>query len=292
MKTNKQRIRELPDGFYFVICIIAFMLTGFNLYKMQPILPTLMEFLGINEGSIGFLLSVCSFVSLCLSLPFGALVSRKGQRITMAAGMACEITGCVLGWFRVSYGWILASQLLLGLANTIFMVCCPSLLQIVYDEKRFAVNVGILNAAQNIGMAIAFAVVPAISAAWGISSIWAFLIPVTILVLICWAGLFTPQREAGLRTRAVQRNAAGPDRTAARAGGSAAAAETPPLRDKKFWLLSIGSFLLMFSCGAILNFSASFLSTVRGLSESQASNISLGFTFTVGQGGVRLVPVV
>lgn len=271
----------MPDVFYFVITMAGYIIVGLNLYKMQPVLPTLMEYLQIDEAGAGSLISLGSLVSLFCTIPLGVFVSKKGYQLIMVIALVLELSGSLAGYFMTSYSGIILSQLLLGFASTIFLVCCPSILQTVYDKQKYASYIGILNACQTAGMAICFGVIPVITLRLGVPHMFLIALIPAVLLLFVWLFFFRKDTEEALKQRAASRLQADQDTETPESADLSVSSRTKsasPLKDPMIWFLSVAVFFIMLSAGAVLNFVSSYLNAERGYTVEQAARITLSCT--------------
>lgn len=205
----EKRASLFPDGVYLGLLMLAYVIVGINTYRLQPVLTTLMDYLSADTSRIGFLMSLCTFVTLCLAIPFGVTLPRLGCRRAMILAVFLEIAGSVIGFLFPTYGGIAVSQILFGLTNTMATVCAPYLLQMVYDKKEFSVTVGYLNACQTVGMAAAFLILPLFLAGNAVPQVWFFTVIPSGLLLLTWIPAMNRGAELALQQRADARQQEG-----------------------------------------------------------------------------------
>lgn len=269
----EKRASLFPDGVYLGLLMLAYVIVGINTYRLQPVLTTLMDYLSADTSRIGFLMSLCTFVTLCLAIPFGVTLPRLGCRRAMILAAFLEIAGSVIGFLFPTYGGIAVSQILFGLTNTIATVCAPYLLQMVYDKKEFSVTVGYLNACQTVGMAAAFLILPLFLAGNAVPQVWFFTVIPSGLLLLTWIPAMNRGAELALQQRADARQQEG---VSAREKGEGEGKKGAlSLKKTETWLAAASTFFIMFSAGAVLNFASSFLTVVRGIPEGTAARIVL-----------------
>lgn len=259
-------------GVLFVLLLFSNVITGTNIYRLQPILSSTMSFLSIDESQLGVLMSVITFVSLFMTILVGFAVMRLGYCLSLSLAMTLELVGIAVAVGMPTYAGIFASQLLLGLVNTVILVCAPSFMQAIYTPEEYAMRIGYINAGQTVGQGVVFLLLPTMILSAGITSAWKVFILPSAFLLICWLVLTLTRVEKSFAPAKQQ------DEDAAQESESAGAARSP-LADPKMWILVIGVLLTMISAGAALNYSALFLKSVKGFSETTAGNIT--FTCTV-----------
>ncbi len=269
----EKRASLFPDGVYLGLLMLAYVIVGINTYRLQPVLTTLMDYLSADTSRIGFLMSLCTFVTLCLAIPFGVTLPRLGCRRAMILAVFLEIAGSVIGFLFPTYGGIAVSQILFGLTNTIATVCAPYLLQMVYDKREFSVTVGYLNACQTVGMAAAFLILPLFLAGNAVPQVWFFTVIPSGLLLLTWIPAMNRGAELALQQRADARQQEGVSAREKEEGEGKKGDLS--LKKTETWLAAVSTFFIMFSAGAVLNFASSFLTAVRGIPEGTAARIVL-----------------
>ncbi|MDE7066718.1 MFS transporter [Schaedlerella arabinosiphila] len=269
----EKRASLFPDGVYLGLLMLAYVIVGINTYRLQPVLTTLMDYLSADTSRIGFLMSLCTFVTLCLAIPFGVTLPRLGCRRAMILAVFLEIAGSVIGFLFPTYGGIAVSQILFGLTNTMATVCAPYLLQMVYDKKEFSVTVGYLNACQTVGMAAAFLILPLLLAGNAVPQVWFFTVIPSGLLLLTWIPAMNRGAELALQQRADARQQEGVSAREKEEGEGKKGDLS--LKKTETWLAAVSTFFIMFSAGAVLNFASSFLTAVRGIPEGTAARIVL-----------------
>lgn len=269
----EKRASLFPDGVYLGLLMLAYVIVGINTYRLQPVLTTLMDYLSADTSRIGFLMSLCTFVTLCLAIPFGVTLPRLGCRRAMILAVFLEIAGSVIGFLFPTYGGIAVSQILFGLTNTMATVCAPYLLQMVYDKREFSVTVGYLNACQTVGMAAAFLILPLFLAGNAVPQVWFFTVIPSGLLLLTWIPAMNRGAELALQQRADARQQEGVSAREKEEGEGKKGDLS--LKKTETWLAAASTFFIMFSAGAVLNFASSFLTAVRGIPEGTAARIVL-----------------
>lgn len=261
---------RLHRRFIFLLLFVSYVVVGISTYRLQPVLSSAMDVLGADEAQLGVLMSVASTVSLLTTMLAGLLVMRVGYCRSLSIAMALELIGLGVALKFLTYWGISASQLLLGLGNTLIMVTAPSAMQAMYSPDEYAMRIGIINSGQTAGQGIVFLLLPTLIIRDGFSSIWnAFLVPIGILLLI-WGLLWSWGGDKRLFCNS---------NDMAKRGETEAVVKSPfPLKDGRFWILSAGVLFCMLSAGAALNYTALYLKSIKGFSETEAGNMMFGCT--------------
>lgn len=270
--TDRRSGRGVPRGYVFFLLFLSYVLTGVTIYRLQSVLSSAMAFLAVDEGQVGVLISITSFVSLFTTILVGFAVMRLGYCRSLTAAMVLELAGMAAALRFPTYAGMFASQLLQGLGNTIIMVCSPSLMQTIYSQEEYAMRSGIVSAGQSAGQGVVFLLLPTLILKAGFLSAWSVFLPWTGLLLILWMILWLRGEEGRFRAA----------RPAPKAKEEAAAPPAErsvfPLRDWRMWLLVSGVLFSMLSSGAALNYTALYLKSVKGFSETAAGNMMFACT--------------
>ena len=88
-----------------------------NQFKVPPIMPLLMDALGLSVSGAGLLMSVYAVTGLILALPAGFILQRVGFRVTGLIAGGSIVLGGILGALSQSTGSLLASRVIEGAAQ-------------------------------------------------------------------------------------------------------------------------------------------------------------------------------
>lgn len=268
--TDRRRGTGLPRGIIFLLLFLTYILTGINTYRLQPVLASAMDFLGADEAKMGVIMSVPSFVALFTTMLAGFLVMRIGYCSSMTVAVVLELLGLAVALKAPDYQGVIASQVALGLGNTLLMVTAPSIMQAVYTPDEYAMRIGVINSAQTAGQGLVFLLLPTLIINAGFTSVWSvFLIPTGIILLV-WIVLWIRGEEKHF--------AVSPSEKADSAAEEPAGDSPFPLKDWRFWVMIAGILFCMISAGAALNYTALYLKSVKGFSETVSGNMMFGCT--------------
>ena len=169
---NRHSRVSVHRGVLFALLLCSNVITGTNIYRLQPILSSTMAFLSIDESQLGVLMSVITFVSLFMTILVGFAVMRLGYCLSLTIAMTLELVGIAVAASMPTYAGIFASQLLLGLVNTVILVSAPSFMQTIYTPEEYAMRIGYINAGQTVGQGIVFLLLPTMILTAGITAAW------------------------------------------------------------------------------------------------------------------------
>ncbi|MCX7668574.1 MAG: MFS transporter [Anaerolineae bacterium] len=143
-----------------------------NQFKVPPIMPVLMDVLGISVSSAGLLMSVFAITGLFLALPAGLIFQRAGLRVTGLLAGGSIIIGAVLGAISQSMTGLLLSRVIEGIGTSFMAVLAPALIGQWFPAAKRGTAMGIWSAWVPVGTVSMLIVAPALVAAAGWRSVW------------------------------------------------------------------------------------------------------------------------
>lgn len=230
-----------------------------NQFKVPPIMPLLMDALGLSVSGAGLLMSVYAVTGLILALPAGFILQRAGFRVTGLIAGGSIVLGGILGALSQSTGSLLTSRVIEGAGTSFMAVLAPALIAQWFAASKRGTAMGIWSAWVPLGTAATLIVAPPLAQAAGWRAVWwlgvVYALVVTVLYLVVVrpspqvaeeAGIQAPGEAPGVRSRDV-------------------------LRNRNIWLLSVA--FAAFNAAAIASgtYLPTFLSTERGVPLAQAA---------------------
>src|SRR5215468_12050944 len=99
---------------------IAHWLSHFHLFVLPMLFPFLKAQLGVGYIELGFALTVFGVVSALTQAPLGYVVDHVGARKILLLGLCLGGLALILLGLDLSYPFLIASAVLLGIANSVY----------------------------------------------------------------------------------------------------------------------------------------------------------------------------
>ena len=145
----------------------AHWVSHFHLFVLPMLFPFLKQQLGVGYIELGFALTVFAVVSGLTQAPMGYLGDRIGARKILLIGLTLGGFALIMLGIHLSYSWLIASAVLLGLANSVYHPADYAILSAHMDEARMGRAFSIHTFAGFLGGAVAPAIVAALVATTG-----------------------------------------------------------------------------------------------------------------------------
>jgi MFS family permease len=145
----------------------AHWVSHFHLFVLPMLFPYLKQELGVGYIELGFALTVFAVTSGLTQAPIGYLADHIGARKVLLMGLTLGGCALIMLGLHLSYSWLIASAVLLGLANSVYHPADYAILSAHMDEARMGRAFSIHTFAGFLGGAVAPAVVAALLATVG-----------------------------------------------------------------------------------------------------------------------------
>jgi MFS family permease len=227
-----------------------------HIFVLPMLFPFLKEQLGVGYIDLGFALTIFAVVTGLTQAPVGYLADHIGARKLLLMGLTLGGLALILLGLHLSYPWLIASAVLLGLANSVYHPTDYAILSAHMDETRMGRAFSIHTFAGFLGGAVAPAIVAALTATVGGRGalIATGAVGLTVALLLVILGI--------------------PDASAADRGAHGAATPRQNIVTPALMVLMIFFMLLSLSNAGISNFGVVALMSGYGVSFSSA-NIAL-----------------
>ena len=141
---------------------IAHWVSHFQMFALPMLFPFLKIQLGVGYIELGFALTVFAVVSGLTQAPMGYLADHIGARKILLIGLTVGGFALIMLGLHLSYSWLIASAVLLGLANSVYHPADYAILAAHMDEARMGRAFSIHTFAGFLGGAVAPAIVAAL----------------------------------------------------------------------------------------------------------------------------------
>jgi MFS family permease len=138
---------------------IAHWVSHFHILVLPMLFPFLKQQLGVGYIELGFALTVFAVVSGLTQAPIGYIVDHVGARKILLTGLCLAGFALIMLGLHLSYSWLIASAVLLGLANSVYHPADYAILSAHMDEARMGRAFSVHTFAGFLGGAVAPAIV-------------------------------------------------------------------------------------------------------------------------------------
>ena len=145
----------------------AHWVSHFHMFVLPMLFPFLKAQLGVGYIELGFALTVFAVTSGLTQAPIGYLADHIGARKILLMGLALGGFALIMLGLHLSYPWLIASAVLLGLANSVYHPADYAILSAHMNEARMGRAFSIPTFAGYVGGAVAPAVAATLVATIG-----------------------------------------------------------------------------------------------------------------------------
>jgi len=260
-RTGDRRPSTPPRAWLILAVLLLFSIAApLNQFKVPPIMPVLIESLGLSLGDAGLLMSLYAVTGLILALPSGFILQRAGFRMTGLLAGGSVALGAAIGALSQRTGVLLGSRVVEGIGTSFVAVLAPAIIAQWFAPQHRGTAMGIWSAWVPIGAAAMLILAPGVAQASGWRAVWwigaIYALVATLLYLVV----------------AKPRRAAAPDASEAKPAPPVSA--SPVLRNVDVWLLAAAFGAFNAAVVGFGTYMPTFLNEQRGLLLAQASLLS------------------
>ena len=263
---TKPAVQVLPYAWVILAVVyLASVAAPLNQFKVPPIMPVLMQELGIDLAGAGSLMSVIALVGLILALPAGILLQRIGPRASGLLALGFMAAGAALGALAGSYNNLLASRVVEGVGIGLIGVIAPATIAMWFPLARQGVPMGIWATWVPVGSVLMYNLAPALAAARGWQAVWWLGAGFALVTMLLYALLM---RRPPAAEQADGQGRPSLDLRAA-------------LANRDIWLLALAFACFNLALIGLATFYPTFLTEERGYPLSQAAFVASIATLVV-----------
>ncbi len=261
----EQQATDIPNavpktpGYAWVILFAIYMATlalTLNLFKVPPVMSTLIKEFNLNYSQAGLIMSSFSIMGIILAIPAGYILKGFGIKKTGLFSVGAVTVGSVLGAVASTTTMLFIGRFIEGVGMGLIMVAAPFTVSLWFPAQKRALATGLWASCVGIGNIITLFFAPKITVVYGWQAVWWAAAAFSALAFILFAILFRMPREDEMYEA--------PPTPSSTPQEEAATSLAKGMANKDFWMISISFGIYNLVVMAMLSILPTFLETQRG----------------------------
>lgn len=240
------------------IALLTCLAASICLFKVQPIIPVLMNDLSIGEARAGTLMAVFSFSGIFLAVPGAILIRRIGIYASGGLAVVCLIAGALVGLASGVYAILLFGRLIEGIGMALLSIIGIMAVALVFPPEKRGAPMGIMCLYVSLGELATLNAAPHVAEAWGWQGVWWWGVIFCVAMLALWLVTFKQLEK--------------------RYGEGETEEETKPslrllFANKRVWILLVAYTLFMLPYTGVFVFWPTYLTSELGYGLALAASL-------------------
>jgi MFS family permease len=238
-----------------------------NLFKVPPVMVTLIQRFGLDNTQAGLLMSVFSIMGFVLAIPAGYILKRFGIKMTGLLAVGALIIGSSVGAIAASPSLLSFGRFIEGIGMGLIMVMSPFAISLWFPPHNRALPTGLWASSVGIGNIATLVIAPSVAVSYGWQAVWWALAGFSALSFILFAILFRMPKQEEMP-----------------AAPAPATQEAPPslargMANRSLWMISISFGCYNLVVMAMCNFLPAFLENFRAYSATYDKGVLMNAGF-------------
>jgi MFS family permease len=240
-----------------------------DLFKVPPIMGTLIATFKLSNSLAGLLMSIFSIMGFVLAIPAGYILMRVGIKMTGLIAVGAVLIGSSLGAITATLGMLFFGRFIEGIGMGLIMVTAPFAISVWFPLHNRALPTGLWASSVGIGNIITLLIAPSLDINFGWQAVWWACAGFSALAFILFALLFRmPKKEEMYDAPAPA--PATQEKPHSLASGMA---------NRSLWMISISFGCYNLVVMALLTFLPQFLGALRGYSPTFDKGVLMNASF-------------
>ena len=250
------RNKKYSDSWLLLaIVLLAATAPAFSMFKVAPVMDSVMADLSITAAEGGLISTSFSLVPIFLSIPVGVIVSKYGNWKFGLLALFSVAAGSAISSISTGMPPLLMARVIEGVGMALIGTVAPNIVNAIFRPEKRGMAMGILMCYISLGQAFINKLAPVLSpSAESWRNIWWFVTVYAIVFLVLW--FFFLKNVDTNETAEVQNISVG-----------------NALKNSSMWFIAIAMFFFMLAMQGILMFYTSYFVQAKNLELSYAASI-------------------